>query len=705
MSISKNKSTLILLIVLSSTIVLSSIFVPLLILPNFSNKSVIPSEQKIPSDPEKKNETLDDIPPKSQGAIIPRRTTIYNISQSEDDAWNRGGVTTPYVDYDDDTLQLGGNSDPAAAANRKICLRWNVSIPNNAYIFNAYLNLTYSTSTSYNGFTSKIYAFDDNETSDFSDVNEDIRNTRPKTSINVSWQMPSPISTNVTYQSPNISLLLQYLVNLDNWTINSFVGLYIEATDGVDAGELLEFWSYDLGNLTFTPKLIVEWEGTPALISVPEDQIIAFKSTGNYLEWICIDDNPYKYNVYNNVTGWEWLFGDIPSWPSWQSGVPIRYNLNTSRAPLNETGHYKYTIWAIDDPLTDIAGDDVVITVVPTLEVKFLQGGKEVDYFKCGDGPFTMRIYNSTPIAINLTMEAYCANYNVTLYTQTRAIPFYVRPHMSPHTKLDKGGVLTKPQYTLNYSDGYFEYTPFPDDYYSWEVYADLLESYILMYLNSIEWGILNLFIIEADRQFIYNGVPYSNKLKNLTLEVLNKDVTAPYYWEPEVEEPDESTKNFAFEIVVYDEAYGSFIDEVIFCYSIDDEPWKEVEMIPVQQNYQIGRYYALMPAPGGIFEYNIPLNDGRYYVDLPHQEEGAKIRYYIRITDLAGNSIETDEEEMTAPTFEKSPIIALVLMIIVGTLAALIAAVSIGTYYHRKKAKLTKPESKDKLKKFKESG
>ena len=611
--------------------------------------------------------------------LVPKITynKIFNITASADDASNRGGTTSPYVNYTGRTLQLGNNTQSNNKFNQKICLRWNVSIPKNSVIIDAYLNLTFSkSSSSYNGFSSKIYAFNDNDTAPFSNVNENIRTARPRTSINVDWQMPIPTITNKSYTSPSIVSILQYLVERNDWTDRCIVGIYIEAIGsmGVTNGELLEFWSYNLNKLAYAPKLIIKWRyPSPTFISTPGNRTIRPGISGYHLDWIAYDKGPREYWIISNISG-------LVQNGTWTSYVPIKYVLS----PFS-VGLYEFTI-IISNNLSRSDFDVITINVTnqdygndPILEIEFIQKGRtfsreERDYFITGDGPFAMKIYNSTPINIGSELSAYYQNYYNYLYVATDALGFlvYIPVVLDPYT-------INTLTYDLNYSEslGYFQFIPSPNDQYNWKIAAtfliELISAIVKKNVSSIEYSVLNYVTLNTDRGFVYVDTYYDN---SITLEMINRDLTPPTYQDPEVEQPDDSSSNFEVEIFTYDEAYGSGIKNVALFYSVDDGPWKEIEML---------------------------LAEGKYRCGIPPQSGGAEIRYYIEISDLAGNTIKTEEETITSPTFKIDPIIVPVLGTALGVIITVFALSTFIYLYKKKKSSKETliPDEKSKINKI----
>ena len=92
---------------------------------------------------------------------------------------------------------------------------------------------------------------------------------------------------------------------------------------------------------------------------------------------------------------------------------------------------------------------------------------------------------------------------------------------------------------------------------------------------------------------------------------------------------------------------------------------------------------------------------DGKYYGEIPPQVEDSEITYYIKIVDVAGNVIETDEYTEKAAIFEETSLIVPMLGIFMAILGALSIVV---IYRHKNKAALKKLTS-EKITKKPKSG
>ncbi|MFX0188481.1 MAG: hypothetical protein ACFE8A_12195 [Candidatus Hodarchaeota archaeon] len=210
-----------------------------------------------------------------QSQFVAIHENTFNITQSEDDAWNRH-TTFPRMDYTSDTLLLGGHNLAGQDAQRRIALRWNATIPKDATLIEAYIYLTYATSNNYNGFRKRIYGFLNGSTPDFSDTSETLwgAGSRPKTSY-LNWLTYQETgfvlpADNETIQTIDIKYILSQVINTPEWEGNYSFGVMIMPYQEVQNlnSEMVEYWSYDgaiaAGRPEFVPKLYVKWEEAPA---------------------------------------------------------------------------------------------------------------------------------------------------------------------------------------------------------------------------------------------------------------------------------------------------------------------------------------------------------------------------------------------------------------------------------------------------------
>lgn len=591
----------------------------------------------------------------------------FQISQSEDDAWTNNSNT----DYISKLVQLGGVAQVNNIQQKRICFRWNLSIPENSRIVNAYINLTVNDTTLiYTGFTCQIFAINDVATPPFSDVNESIWYTRPKVTGGINWLIPGTLSANQSLISPDISSKLQSVINRADWINNSIFGIIIRPTQNLQDLEQINLWSYDGLHLQYIPKLYVEWEESPRFTDTPSDIDIQNGTNGYYIDWTAIDDNPTIYSLTRN--------GSLVDQGIWESGVKINYNIPNDLV----IGLHNYTIQINDvDGKYDI--DTVYVNVsnlnLPILtNIEFIQNGAIRDFFVTGDGPFSMKIYNNTPISVNVTLTAFYANYNASLVTYIDGIG-WIDVILSPYS------VVWPPtypalEYNLNYTDGAFQLTPPHNDQYVWMFIAWIIPlGYYFKNVSSIESNVLNIFNIKINggESFIYNGTHYNNNdpaiYNELTISVLNKDTKAPTYHSPELYLPANPKSNYELRINASDGEFESGIKSVIIYYTIgNEEDLNSVEML---------------------------FFDGLYYGDIPRQSSGLEIQYYIEIKDYNGNSIKTVTFSFITPTFEEPSIIPP----IIGIMIFAIIALSLSMFYRYKNKKIFRPlVAKEKLSKKK---
>ena len=603
-----------------------------LILPILSNTPIIFSEQ---------NENDEKLTPITAAPDV-TYNNIFTIEQSVDDAWTR----TAGTNYTSDGLELGGNNGLTNAAQRRICLRWNLSIPQNARIIDAYITLTVkdtSISPLYGGITANIQAFQSSATPPFNDTNENIQASRSARTAAVVSPLGSPLAQNDTVQTSDISSIVQTIVNRGDWVNNSIFGVYIypTAVTGVPApGELIEFWSYDAGNSTFYPKLYVEWEESPYFLATPTDFSIQNGTLGYFFEWSAGDDNPDKYILSNNVSGTV-QEGD------WQSGETFRYDI-----PALSEGIYNYTMYHND---TDGNYDEanLILTVtnlnLPNIDIKNVQNGVETDYLNSGDGPFTMQITNNSAVnTIDYDIQGYFPNFEVSMMVEV--LVWWILVPMSPYSDVISHGVA------YNDSLGYYPIAPGVDEYYTWtlEMIVPTMYQFFYKYIQDIEYDVTNIITIDVNSgaDFIYNNTVYSygGTWDELEIQILNKDIMPPVYDLPEILIPVDSSKNFGVQINITDYEFGSQLKNVTLFYSTDGGiTWGSMKML--------------------FFE-------GLWIASIPPQDPGTRILYKVEYIDWAGNEVTTAIYEVIALDYGGPTILIpgiIVIIALVGALAAVV--------------------------------
>ncbi|MFX0186418.1 MAG: hypothetical protein ACFE8A_01650 [Candidatus Hodarchaeota archaeon] len=656
---------------------LFSIFIPFLILPFFSSRPFNPSSNSSEEQAQtKEHDTPPKLPPSISG--INHTNDIFPIKASADDATNNESGP-PYINYTSHTLTVGGKRNDDDIRQRRICLRFNVLLPKYAKIHNAYLNLTGSqVSPSVLGGGLRFFVIQDIATPDFSNTNENVYKERPISDYVDDFGSGPDENQTIQYDVKN---LVEYITGESDWENNSIIGFIIKpvkpASTDSWTNKYFNFWSFDSPDPKYYPKLIVDWEETPIITSKPADQTINNNTLGYYIEWTAVDDNPTIYTIECNYTG---SFVQVEN-DTWQSGVEIRYNI-----PKLDIGVSDYIIVNYTINITDADGkfdwDSVLINVtdlgLPVFsDVRLLQGDanftyNERDYFICGDGPFSLQMFNSTPVNnIELELTAYCPDYQLSF---DLSYQWYFEPY-----------TYCPVIFELNYSTelGCFNFTPPFWAYYLWAWWIKGLPNPVF-FLNrtvtSISYNILNFLNLTVDggSDFIVGDtIVFAPAI----YEILNKDTRPPKYGNPEFIEPDDPDEHYAINMRAWEgNEYESGVSEVLLYYSVDDGKWREVPMLLSQELYK---------------------------GEIPPQPEGVDLDYYIVIRDVAGNSITTKVYSEKTVDFEGNPVIVLLLILIIamiGAISTVLIYKLLRRTFSKKKYKMEiKMESKRKLSKLKE--
>jgi protocatechuate 3,4-dioxygenase beta subunit len=194
------------------------------------------------------------------------QTTITKtIPSSTDDAEEAGtGAQSPYYPgamyLNSSDLEIVTDLEPNANGIQKIGLRFtSINIPQGATITNAYLVFRAITPDAPNTNNDPTSLFIRGQNSDntltFNSTDFNISN-RPLTTAQVGWT-PSSWSSGADYNSPNISSVVQEIVNRPGWTTGNSMVIIINGTGSRSA------LSYESGTST-APKLVITYTtGTP----------------------------------------------------------------------------------------------------------------------------------------------------------------------------------------------------------------------------------------------------------------------------------------------------------------------------------------------------------------------------------------------------------------------------------------------------------
>ena len=212
-------------------------------------------------------------------------TIDIQVAASADDAEESGGTT-----YDHEDLDLGA---------WHVGIRFqNVTIPQGATITNAYITFEAAhpvNSANVDGDTSltiKAQAIDNAPEFNFGSNNNDISG-RTTTSASVSWNNLPAWTEGNSYQSPDLSPVVQEIVNRDGWTSGNSMAFIITGSGN------RETRAYNYGDHSHGPVLHVEYTGVRYYGYFDPDARYTYNSnrfernsngewSGNWLNWICM---------------------------------------------------------------------------------------------------------------------------------------------------------------------------------------------------------------------------------------------------------------------------------------------------------------------------------------------------------------------------------------------------------------------------------
>lgn len=228
-----------------------------------------------------------------RSTVVPQNGIInVRVNQSSDDVEESLADGSMYLNSTD--LEFG--YDSYVSSEQVLGLRFlNVSIPQGSTITNAYLEFsadeTVSTLTS-----SVIQVEDTNSAAGFTTNSYDLTN-RVQTNTSINWTIPEWTNGNL-YQSPDISSLVQEVVNKTSWNSGGSLVFIINASGDRTSS------SYD-GNSSLAPLLHVEFdENTTPTNEVPS---VSFTSSVSNLT---VNFTDTSTDSDGTIELWDWDFGD-----------------------------------------------------------------------------------------------------------------------------------------------------------------------------------------------------------------------------------------------------------------------------------------------------------------------------------------------------------------------------------------------------------
>lgn len=207
----------------------------------YADASEFPSTKEAKTFPEREITPLDKL-----------LTTTVSVRVSSDNDDGEERVSNGETDLESSDLELikDGSHDQIVGMRFR-----NITIPQGATITNAYIEFeTDETGSSTTNLTMRGQDIDDAPT--FSDSNNNISN-RTKTSASVAWNnVPAWNTVNEKHQTPDLSAIIQEIVNRGGWSSGNDVVIIIEGS-GTRTAE-----SHD-GEAAAAPLLVIDYGSSP----------------------------------------------------------------------------------------------------------------------------------------------------------------------------------------------------------------------------------------------------------------------------------------------------------------------------------------------------------------------------------------------------------------------------------------------------------
>lgn len=134
------------------------------------------------------------------------------------------------------------------AVVRQIALRFvGVNIDQGATITSAKITFTASTDRASQSINMKIHGVDEDDTAEFVISPEDTARTRTHTTANVDWDETITTTTDVEFDSADITNIVQEIVDRVGWSSGNAMGFWI-ADDGTSSGNYVDSTDYNSTN-------------------------------------------------------------------------------------------------------------------------------------------------------------------------------------------------------------------------------------------------------------------------------------------------------------------------------------------------------------------------------------------------------------------------------------------------------------------------
>ncbi len=312
----------------------------------------------------------------------------------------------------------------------------NIAVPSDAVITQAYLQFVADEAQS--GTTNiSISAEDTGNASALTSTAYSIT-SKTQTSANVAWT-PLPWTIGNSYQSADISSIIQELIDRGDWSVGNAMTFILEGT-GTRTAE-----SYN-GGASLAPKLFIDYETVDSIVISQVNTPTCIPSLVE-IEIMAVNDPPTATNDSNTTNEDTTVSGNVESNDSDVEDATLTFTISTQAANgnalLNPNGTYTYT------PNPNFSGTD-------SFEYQVCDSGTPV-LCETATVSIAVNAINDAPNIINDTQslaEDSSVNGNVSLNDSDLegALTYNTTPLVPP-----ANGTLV-----LN-SDGTYTYTPDPD--------------------------------------------------------------------------------------------------------------------------------------------------------------------------------------------------------------------------------------------------
>ncbi|MCL5433014.1 MAG: hypothetical protein M1524_02765 [Patescibacteria group bacterium] len=215
---------------------------------------------------------------------------FVNITRNTIQAQASSLVFTSRITSGNDDIRLHGNTSSTTATDvsagktsnngfRKSGMRYqNVIIPQGATIISADLTFTSTDSQAGTAANTKIMGEAIDNAPSFQNISYTTFNSLPRTSSKVTWKPIPAWTAGNTYSSPDISAIIQEIVNRPGWQSGNSLSLFWEHYDwSLVAGNVRNAYSFE-GNQSLSPLLTIVYQTdsplptpTPTSIPTPTD--------------------------------------------------------------------------------------------------------------------------------------------------------------------------------------------------------------------------------------------------------------------------------------------------------------------------------------------------------------------------------------------------------------------------------------------------